>query len=258
MSEVNTQDGGIQGKPQKALRIASAVYFGVAGVIVSLALSLSGPSFWYVICAYAFTLTAIGWAWRPSIAAGLSIGPVIGLAFLFQYCAKTVYGLYLGGILAVAVVFVMLAFRERAGRNMYPIVVSLVLISLAFATDRLFTNKVYVVTYQMDWSVDGRSPWGDVGPISESGKPLVVLYRRVGDGYCYDALYSSELRDRLLVTGAHSATVEYNTFRDFGKMRSYNVRSVDEIVFHIRERVVRDENGFGGHILTGKESSSCW
>jgi hypothetical protein len=123
MSEVNTQDGGIQGKPQKALRIASAVYFGVAGVIVSLALSLSGPSFWYVICAYAFTLTAIGWAWRPSIAAGLSIGPVIGLAFLFQYCAKTVYGLYLGGILAVAVVFVMLALRERAGRNMYTIVV---------------------------------------------------------------------------------------------------------------------------------------
>ena len=50
---------------------------------------------------------------------------------------------------------------------------------------------------------------------------------RVGDSYCYDAFQSEELRQRLSSKDGRTVEVEYNIFRDFGKERSYNVRSVD-------------------------------
>jgi len=81
------------------------------------------------------------------------------------------------------------------------------------------------------------------------GSAPVVLYRRVGNGYCYDAFKSDELRQRLAPKESRTVAVEYNIFSDFGKERSCNARSVDGLLLSNREHTVRDFERFGGQIL---------
>jgi hypothetical protein len=50
--------------------------------------------------------------------------------------------------------------------------------------------------------------------------------------------------------------VEYNVFSDFGKERSYNVRSVDGLLLNEGQRTVRDFERFGGQILGSTSTSS--
>ncbi len=140
-----------------------------------------------------------------------------------------------------------------------PLVVSLAFLGTAFCTDRFFTNKMTIKTFQMNVAVDGKAPWGDVGPEWSNGPVPLVLYRRIGTDYCYVAFESRELRDRLAAKDGRSVVVEYNIFRDFGRERSYNVRSVDGILLNTGERVVKDAERFSGQILGGgKTQANCW
>lgn len=241
----------------KFLGIFTATYFIVAGLILALSVSLGGPSLWYFICACVLIPAGIVWTWRPDIAAGLSVGPVLGLMLLLKGCSGT-YCIYLALILAGAATFIFIEYRRQAARKFYLFVISLVIVLAAIATDKLFTNVNRIVIFQMEWTDDGHAPWGDVGPITEDGQPLVVLYRRVGDGYCYDALYSSELAKQLRAAGQHEVKVEYNTFHDFSRMRSYNVRAVDGFALNDGQRAVRNAHGFGGQMLGSKEERRCW
>jgi len=83
-----------------------------------------------------------------------------------------------------------------------------------------------------------------------------VLYRRVGNSYCYDAFKSEELRQRLAPKDRRTVTVEYNIFSDFGKEPGYNVRSVDGVLLANREHTVRDYERFSGQILGNSGTSS--
>ena len=74
----------------------------------NLQLSLSARSVWYVVCARLFLGTAIAWAWRPSVAVRLSIGPVLVLAYLFRYCISPGDWLFLAGVLGIAAFFISL------------------------------------------------------------------------------------------------------------------------------------------------------
>jgi hypothetical protein len=92
-------------------RIASAIYFAVAGSLLISGLSLAAPSRWFVFLAWSFAASAIAWAWRPPVAAVLSTAAVFGLIFLFRYCSSVGDGMFLGGVLGIASIFIITTFR---------------------------------------------------------------------------------------------------------------------------------------------------
>lgn len=155
--------------------------------------------------------------------------------------------------LLLAVILASLGLR-RFRKWPIPVLISLLFVTCAFATDRLFTNKVAVHSHQMFVVIDGHAPWGDVydGGTTEP----IVLYRRVGAGYCYVAFDSDELRKRLLIKNGQTVLVEYNIFSDFGNERGYNVRSVDGLLLANSEFVVRDYWRSGGRILGPGDTQS--
>lgn len=236
------------------LRALGAPLFIIGGALLILMSALgAAPSMWYFFCYCALPVVGIVWFWRPSLAAALSIGPLISLIALMQYvpgiwassrswAASVIAGL----IAAAALVFGALrGFRKWQ----LPVVLSLAFVVSAFATDRLFTNKTSIRSYQMYVAINGHAPWGDVGPEWSGDSLPVVLYRRVGDTYCYDAFQSEELRQRLSSKDGRTVEVEYNIFSDFGKERSYNVRSVDGFLLNEGQHTVRDFERFGGQML---------
>ena len=111
-------------------------------------------------------------------------------------------------------------------------------------------------------AINGHAPRGDVGPEWSAHSLPVVLYRRVGGSYCYDAFQSEELRQRLSSKDGRTVEVEYNIFSDSGKARSYNVRSVDGFLLNEGQHTVRGFERFGGQILgntgnTEHDNDSC-
>jgi hypothetical protein len=239
------------------LRVSAAAYFAVAGLVLTLGLTLVTPSLWYWVCGCLFALLAFAWAWQPANAPGLGVGPILGLLLLFRYTGFSRASWYLGAILAPALAFVVWTYRRASARRTLPVVISVMLVLLALAVDRLFTNKITVRVVDMEWALEGRTPWGEVGPLTSNGQPLVVLYNRFGDSYCYDDVYSSELRDQLLASGSRFARVQYNTFWDFGRERSYNLGSVTGLRFNDKQRVVRNGWSSGGQILGSGKSVDC-
>lgn len=247
--------------PRVLLRVVGPPIFIVGGGLLVLMSAVgAAPSMWYFISFCAIPILGLVWLWRPPLAAALSIGPLISVVALLRYASgmwaysRLWAGAVIAGIL-VAVVLVVTALRGFP-RWRLPVVLSLAFVTCAFATDRVFTNKVYVRTYEMSVALDGHAPWGDVMREWSDDSAPVVLYRRVRKDYCYDAFQSEELRQRLTPKNGHTVTVEYNLFSDFGKERSYNVRSVDGLLLANGQHIVRDFERFGGQILGNGETSS--
>lgn len=244
-----------------ALRAVGAPLFVIGGATLILMSALgAAPSMWYFFCYCALPLVGIVWFWRPSLAAALSIGPLISLVALMQYvsgmwASSRIWATAVIAGLITASALVIGALRGFRKWQL-PVFLSLAFATSAFATDRLFTNKVSIHSYQMNVSINGHAPWGDVGPEWSGNSLPIVLYRRLGDGYCYDAFQSEELRQRLSPKDGRTVVVEYNVFSDFGKERSYNVRSVDGLLLNEGQRTVRDFERFGGQIL-GSTSTSA-
>lgn len=229
-------------------RVLAGTLFAVGGGCLTLLLLLGAPSFWYVPCVCALIpLGFVWWLCRPALAAALSVGPLIAVAAMLRYLSG-IWFATLAICLIAAFSFVLLALRNGHAWK-FPLIVSLAYLSAAFATDRLFTNKVSVKTFEMGIAFEGKAPWGEVGPEWQDGPAPLVLYRRLGSSYCYTAFKSQELQDRLARKNLKTVTVEYNVFRDFGRARSYNVRSVDGILLHDNDHVIKDAEQFGGEIL---------
>jgi hypothetical protein len=93
-------------------RIVSAAYFTLAGSSLIFGLSQAAASAWYLLVAWLFLATAIAWAWRPAVAARLTVAPVVVLALLFRYCSSLGDWLFLGGILAVSAFFIIKTLRS--------------------------------------------------------------------------------------------------------------------------------------------------
>ncbi len=238
-------------------RIVAGTLFTVGGICLTLALLLGTPSFWYFPCVCA--LIPLGFVWwfcQPPLAAALSAGPLVAAVALLRYVSGIWFAI-LAGCLIAAVAFVVLALRHNR-RWRIPLFISLAYLAGAFCTDRLFTSRVKVKTFQMSIALDGKAPWGEVGPEWDDGTPPLVLYREVNGSYCYTAFKSQELRERLAQKRSDTVTVQYNVFSDFGRTRSYNVRSVDGVILHDGEHVVKDAERFGGEMLMDNFSSHCW
>jgi len=246
--------------PVAARRAVGALLFIVGGGMLIVSSLLGGPSFWQFLCFCALPIIGIVWLWRPALAAALSIGPLIAVAALLQYASGmwSFSRLWAAGVivgLAAALVLVARTLGSAASCRS-PLVLSLLFVTTAFAIDRLFTNELTVRAYQMQVAVDGHAPWGDVGPQSPHLSPPIVLYRRVGGNYCYEAFQSDELHQRLAPKNGQTVRVEYNILSDFGKQRSYNVGSIDGLVFNNAKGTVRQYEQFGGEVLANAGTSA--
>jgi hypothetical protein len=240
-------------------RIFAALFILLSGAFASLLLLLSAPSLWYVPCAVLWALSGIIWFFRPSFAASFSAFPVLGVAVLmvqilphFREMDFSYLPLLLCVVLALALI---VAFLKWAGAiEIIPMAISFGLILIGFGVDRLWTKKVQVHEYSMNWSANGTAPWGQV-ETSEMGESPVVVYRRVAGGYCYDAVFSPELKAKLMRSNEPSVAVEYDVFSDFGHERGYNIRSIDGVVFNEGDRNLRPGEMYGGYIETDASHS---
>ncbi len=139
-----------------------------------------------------------------------------------------------------------------------------VLIGCVFIGYMLFIDRLATKSYQAHVALDGKGPWNLTEP-PWNGPDAVVLYRsgRNGD-VCFDAFHSKELHDRLTSKNGQAVTVEYDTFSDFGKMRGYNVRSVDGMVLAHGTQLLKPEfaasAGVAGTGDSGKSilGDDCW
>lgn len=244
------------------VRVALVLFFCLSGALAILLLLLGAPSFWYFPCAVLWTAFGFVWMIRPSLAAALSVFPVLAIAaMVVEYLPNfrqtdVLYRVLLLCVIVALALIAVLSFRRPAARNVMPAAISLSLVLVAFLLDRGFTNKLAIHTYSMDWSASGSAPWGNV-QTDEKGQPPVVIYRNVGGGYCYDAIFSPELRAKLTASDKTLVTVEYNVFSDFGHERGYNIRSVDGLVFNDGSHPLRSGESFGGYIMNGPSPVDC-
>ena len=243
------------------VRAGLGLFFSLSGALAILLLLLGAPSFWYFPCAVFWTAFGFVWMIRPLLAAGLSVFPVLAIAVMvveslpnFRQTDVLYRVLLLCVIVALALIAV--SFRSPEARKVIPVVISLSLVLAAFAVDRGFTNRLAIHTYSMDWSASGSAPWGNV-QTDEKGQPPVVIYRNIGGGYCYDAVFSPELKAKLTASEKSLVTVEYNVYSDFGHERGYNIRSVDGLVFKDGSHPLRSGESFGGYIMNDPSSVDC-
>ncbi|MGA2250070.1 hypothetical protein [Terracidiphilus sp.] len=118
-------------------------------------------------------------------------------------------------------------------------------------------NRVSVRRYEMNVALDGKAPWGLVGPEATSAHAPTVLYRKVGESYCYTAIQLPSLRDRLEREGKPYVTVEYNVFTHLGYEGRYTLRSVDGVVLANGNRILQKTEESGGQALAGNEDLGC-
>jgi hypothetical protein len=170
------------------VRVGLGLFFCLSGALAFLLLLLGAPSFWYFPCAVLWTAFGFVWMIRPSLAAALSVFPVLAIAamvveYLPNFRQTDVLYRVLLLCVIVALALIAVSFRRPAARNVMPAAISLSLVLVAFLLDRGFTNKLAIHTYSMDWSASGSAPWENVQN-DEKGQPPVVIYRNVGGGYC--------------------------------------------------------------------------
>ena len=150
----------------------------------------------------------------------------------------------------------MVSFRLRSrSLILVGVVVGCVLILNHYFVDRAGRR-----TFQDYVALDGREPW-DPEPSAPPG--TVTIYRTGRGGtICYEVFHSHELHDDLLSKNGQLVTVEYDTFSDFGRLRAYNVHSIDGIVMANGYYVLRsDFEGISGVFRVGTGIASedyCW
>ncbi len=106
------------------------------------------------------------------------------------------------------------------------------------------------------WSMTGKTPWG-TAERDETGRIPVVLWRAVPGGYCYDSVFSDNLRKRLADVQAATLVVDYNVFSDFGKPRRHSVRAVSGIPVNDRTRQDSGMMETAGADRTRRPATDC-
>jgi hypothetical protein len=134
-----------------------------------------------------------------------------------------------------------------------------VLIGCVFIGCWLVIDRPVSKTYQAYVALDGTVPKGLDRPLS-GGPDAVVLYRSGHHGViCYDGFHSKELHDRLLSKDGQAVTVEYDTFTDFGKVRGYNVGSVDGMRLANGYHVLEPDFAASAGVVGNSDSTDdCW
>lgn len=147
--------------------------------------------------------------------------------------------------------------KERKIRGTRTFYVTGVVLTIIIAGSVIWLNwnQVSIRKYEMSAAFDGKAPWGDVGPESGTEKAPTVLYRKVGQSYCYTAFQVPSLRDRLESENKLLVSVEYNVFKTFGHEGRYTLRSVDGVPLAVGDRIVQSTREFGGQVLLNSEDT---
>ncbi len=241
-------------------RIISLTYLGLLGVVILFLAAVWPPSFWCIPCAVLFASSLFLWS-KPSRGASTSLPfllafllPIISLALHKQISrTSTITDVFLLA-LAIGLCVVILSARGISWRWL---LLSVVLMAASFSVDRLFTNQDHITTLTMQYSLNGNTPWSYDVQRDAHNDPPVLVYVPVSGGYCYDAVFYQPLKDRLLREHPATVTVQYNRFFDFGKERSYNLRSIDGIKFNDSTHTLIDEgDGYGGTTLAADNASA--
>jgi hypothetical protein len=136
-------------------------------------------------------------------------------------------------------------------------IVIVVFVGCAVIGYDVFIDRVVRRSYQAHIALDGKEPFGPVYP---SAPDSVILYRRGRNGVtCFDAFRSKELHDRFSPKNGQLVTVEYDTFTDFGKVRGYNVHSIDGLILGNGYHVSRPDFAASAGVAGNSNSTDdCW
>jgi len=237
-----------------AFKAASSVYYLIAGLALVLLMTFAAPSFAFYPCAILLTLSAFFWKW-PRQAAAFSFPFVCVFAYSLYVLkiwhwagnASTSIGLFCIVILFFVPCSIVLIFGRIAWKSMF---VAVLLVTMSFAVDRIWTNKVEIRSIEMGWTADGETPCGGDAQRDAANRPPVIVYVQAGGGYCYDAIFYEPLKVRLQQLGKSKIVVQYNVFKDFGSERGYNIRSVEGFQFNdAKQSLIQDVEGYGGNTL---------
>jgi hypothetical protein len=130
----------------------------------------------------------------------------------------------------------------------------------------LMIDRPATRSYQVYVALDRKGPRGLTDPPWD-GPDAVVLYRTGREGaVCFDAFHSKDLHDRLAAKNGQLVTVEYDTFSDFGKVRGYNVHSVDGMMLANGYHVLREDFAATAGVVGSRRGdgtvsggmSDCW
>jgi hypothetical protein len=102
-------------------------------------------------------------------------------------------------------------------------------VGVYLAADVMYERKPVVRSFPAHWSITGQVPWGTAAR-HENGDIPVVLWHPVRGGYCYDAVFSEDLRDRLATLRASTVAVDYSLFSDlWARPRRHTVKTVSGV-----------------------------
>jgi hypothetical protein len=139
--------------------------------------------------------------------------------------------------------------------------------SLSDCRLHVFVDRQERKTYQAYVALDGKGPFARTDSPS-NGPNAVVLYRKGRNGVvCFDFFHSKELHDYLSPRNGLLVTVQYDTFSDFGKVRGYNVHSVDGMILANGYHVLREDFAVSSGMTSGSalntkmftlNGNDCW
>jgi hypothetical protein len=246
---------------QSALSNRAVSYYVVVGSFIVVGLSVTafllllGGASWLVPCFFSLVPLGILWIRRPELASVLSVGPLLGIASSITIpvagpgpaspwlaAAVVTLGIVVPLAALLAAVFFLLTALRDWRRWWLPLVLSCTFVAALFISGRLLVDVNTVRTYKMRFRLDGKEPG------RELPKGYVAVYRAVGNGYCFDEINSQKLHDQLPSKLGDEVTVQYEITSDFGRVRGYNVLTVDGID-------VRNENAGGGSGSGGSGTS---
>jgi hypothetical protein len=210
--------------------------FLVVGLSRTVLFLLLGGSSWIALCFFSLVPLGILGFRRPALAAVLSIGPLLGIGSSIAIpragpgevsypliAAFIAFGVVVPLTALVAgALFLLTALRDLR-RSWLPLFLSVAFVAASFLADHFLIDVNTMRTYKMQFSLDGKKldiamPQGEI-----------LVYRSVGNGYCFDEIKSQRLRDWLASKQNDEVSVQYQITRDFGRVRGYNVLTVDGI-----------------------------
>jgi hypothetical protein len=223
--------------PSRLFNLFCGLYFLVIGLAIALVLLNSGaPSFWFLPAALLFALSGLLF-FRPRIAASFALlFPLVFLGLLlylkpWSWPAARGKGFSLAFILLLCLGLCLVQIR-RHGLATLALVSAALALLVCYGVDRTFTNRLHITTHTMDRTADGTTPWGDPPTPDPTGQFPVLIYTVVPNGYCYETVYSDDLRKHLLALHKPSIKVDYNEFTTFGSPAGYNIHAVEGLVLN--------------------------
>jgi hypothetical protein len=254
-------------------RVATAIFVIICGMFMSV-MVVMGWNYLYLSCGILWTVSGFVLMWRPSFGARFGALPVLVIAVLmaplflppYRHHVEwsSIFWLYGSQLLCLCIALALIIFtiRKTSAPNFTPWIISFSLVFGSFLVNRAFVDRAATKSYRMYVALDGKGPLGLTGPPWD-GPDAVVLYRNGrNDVVCFDAFRSKEVHDSLLRKNGQSVTVEYDTFSDFGKVRGYNVHSVDGKILANGNHVLKPEYaGSSGVAKAGVGTASeddCW